>query len=519
MMTSDLTATAVDSSAMLGLVARLHQLLTDDDHLVGVPAVPTVYPDSRLRFDGPLDVAGANTLAEFSELLNRIPTFPVWSSTAIVHLWDVYGEILAADLAQSSLTSEEQHSYEAATAYLYETGANGSVPSAALRDYRSARQTWLQADVDYRQAQQAASMSADPNVRDQWTRVDEPRLRQVRDDAFTAWQTTGHKDQVEDALRELAELASKSPSATWKRHRDTFSPNLPDQYSTAPNGVRYAPTFYAPASTLDAPWSHAVLPRDVLLALVGQAPPEVTAALGGAIDDSVQSLAFDYSVVSVVRPWLDPFMELAGSRGWRLPDGAAPLSDGGDPPRGRCPAYVESVALARNLQITRRSSDPEVVSSGETALKGTWIMDLDNGVQGGDMFEGDIWWEQLTETSAQMTPGRRATIVNLGVTDFDGIGLNQLEPLVYGTTPIPGNPDASNQLIDGDVFAVMTSEGNFAKVLVVKYGYNMLIRWTTFRWSKPADTQSTTKPEDIYLAAFVCRRLPKCPDPDPSLSW
>lgn len=44
----------------------------------------------------------------------------------------------------------------------------------------------------------------------------------------------------------VAAVASKSPAATWKRHRDTFSPNLPDQFSTAPNGVRYAPTFYAP---------------------------------------------------------------------------------------------------------------------------------------------------------------------------------------------------------------------------------------------------------------------------------
>lgn len=518
-MSDETHATSVDSSAMLGLAARLHQLLTDDEHLVGAPAVPNVYPSGRLRFDEPLDVSQANTLAEFSELVNRIPTQPEWSPTAITHLWDVYGQILAADLARSSLTSEEQKTYDEATAFLYETGANGSTPSAALLEYRAAQQTWLQADIAYRQAEQAASMSADPAVRDQWTKVDEPRLRQARDDALTAWQTTGHKNQVEDALREISELASKSPAATWKRHRDTFSPNLPDQFSTAPNGVRYAPTFYAPRGALDSPWSRAVLPRDVLLASVAQAPPEIVAALGGGVADSVQSLAFDYCVVSLVRPWLDPFMELVASRGWRLPAGTTPLSDGGDPPQGTCPTYVESVALARNIDITRRSSSPEVVSSGETALKGTWIMDLDTGVQGGDLFEGDIWWEQLTETSARMTPGRRARITNLGVTDYDGLGLDRLEPLAYGDTPIPGDPGGNNELVDGDVFAVMTSEGNFAKVLVVKYGYNMLIRWTTYKWTAPAETDTTTGPDDVYLAAFVCRRLPLCPNPDPSLSW
>lgn len=195
---------------------------------------------------------------------------------------------------------------------------------------------------------------------------------------------------------------------------------------------------------MDSPWSRAVLPRDVLLASVAQAPPELAAALGGAIADSVQALAFDYCVVSVVRPWLDPFMELVGSRGWKLPAGAAPLSDGGDPPLGNCPAYVESVALARNIEITRRSADAEVVSSGETALKGTWVMDLDNGTQGGDLFEGDIWWEQLTETSAQMTPGRRARIVNLGVTDFDSLGLDRLEPLAYGGDGVKKGPAAGS---------------------------------------------------------------------------
>ena len=32
----------------------------------------------------------------------------------------------------------------------------------------------------------------------------------------------------------------------------------------------------------------------------------------------------------------------------------------------------------------------------------------------------------------------------------------------------------------GDVFAVRTAEGNYAKVLVVAYGYNMEIQWVTY---------------------------------------
>lgn len=57
-----------------------------------------------------------------------------------------------------------------------------------------------------------------------------------------------------------------------------------------------------------------------------------------------------------------------------------------------------------------------------------------------------------------------------------------------------------------------------AKVLVVKYGYNMLIRWVTYRWSAPREDRGVTGPDDVFLAAFVCRRLPRSPDPDPGLT-
>jgi hypothetical protein len=517
---SSAAATSLDASVLLGLGLRLRQLLADADHLVAVPVVPTVYPDSRLRFDGPLDAAGANTFAEFSELVNRVPTQPVWSPGLSRHLWDIYGEILDADLAQSSLTTGEQQRYAAASAFLYDATANGgSAASPALQAYRSARDAWLQASIAYRQAQQAASMSSDQAVRDNWTQVDEPRLRQTRDEAMTVWQTAGQKNEVEDALREVSELTSKSPSATWKRHRDTFSPDLPDQFATAPNGTRYAPTFYTPSGALDSPWSRVLLSRDELLALVSQGPNEVTSRLGGGIDDATRSVAFDYYVVSLVRPWLDPFLELAGSRAWRLSENTEAFSDGADPPHGRCTSYVESVVFARNIDAVRREASVGVVSSGDCVLKGTWVLDLDNGVQGSDMFNGDIWWEQLTQTTAQMTPGERARIVNIGPGNYDALGLAQLEPLTYGATPIPGNSEGENQLIDGDVFAVMTSEGNFAKVLVVKYGYNMLIRWTTYKWSTPADQHHATNSNDIYVAGYVCHLLPKCPNPDSSLTW
>jgi len=121
------------------------------------------------------------------------------------------------------------------------------------------------------------------------------------------------------------------------------------------------------------------------------------------------------------------------------------------------------------------------VSSGTTVLQGTATFDLDTGTQHTGTPPGDLWWEQQTATVRDMKPMAGAKIVNLGHIDFNAITAAQLQGLPYGTAAIPGNPDATNQLTDGDVFAVLTNAGYYAKVQVLHYDYNMTIRWATYQ--------------------------------------
>ena len=146
-----------------------------------------------------------------------------------------------------------------------------------------------------------------------------------------------------------------------------------------------------------------------------------------------------------------------------------------------------------------------VVSKGTTVLKGTFTFDLDNGAQGGAGAGFDIWWEQVTAVARQMTPRNTGRIVNLGVysaSGFTAITAASLQSLSYGTTPIPGSNDASNKLVNGDVFAVLTSQGNFAKVRVVTYGYDMKIQWVTYRLNPAYLVLGTgyTQPEDVEVS-------------------
>lgn len=154
-----------------------------------------------------------------------------------------------------------------------------------------------------------------------------------------------------------------------------------------------------------------------------------------------------------------------------------------------------------------------VVSSGTTTLKGTWSLDLDTGTQSGPGTARDIWWEQQTAVARRMTPQNSAGILNLGVVDFNAITADGLAGLPYGATPIPGNNDATNQLVPGDCFAVRTNQGNFSKVKVLNYGYDLNIQWVTYRLNPAYAVLGTgyTNPEDVKvtadgLAAYVTER-------------
>ncbi len=147
---------------------------------------------------------------------------------------------------------------------------------------------------------------------------------------------------------------------------------------------------------------------------------------------------------------------------------------------------------------------PGVVSQGSILLKGTWVFDCETGALDGNLNgPGDIWWEQITAVNRQMRPVGGATIVNLGMVDFASVTPYILQAKSYGSVPIPGNDDPSNQLKTGTVFAVRTNAGNIAKIKVSQYGYNMQIDWVTYKIASAYQSIGTgyTNPEDIAVFA------------------
>ena len=143
------------------------------------------------------------------------------------------------------------------------------------------------------------------------------------------------------------------------------------------------------------------------------------------------------------------------------------------------------VAIAKSSEVPSSAS---IVSSGTATIRGTWTFNLETGVEGGN---GDLFWQQETRVIRNMVPRNKALIAQLGKVDFDSLTLTQLQKLSYGKTPINGNDDASNQLVNGTVFAVRTNSGHYAKVKVLEYGYNLKIQWVTYQASASTGERTT----------------------------
>ncbi len=216
-----------------------------------------------------------------------------------------------------------------------------------------------------------------------------------------------------------------------------------------------------------------------------------------------------------------------------------------------------SAKVAIPLSETAATSGT-IVSSGTGTLRGTWMFSFDSGVEGST---GDVWWEQETNVLRKLVPRGTAQIVSLGIRDFDAITAAELQSLSYGTAAIDGtviqwhrgplnqptsmfkkadpeelrlnpkvNPNVfrksaisnfrpiegtsmrrppividdddptegrSNSLTNGNVFAVRTNSGNFAKVQVLSYGYDLQVQWVTYRPQIEPQFREVTRVLDV----------------------
>ena len=122
--------------------------------------------------------------------------------------------------------------------------------------------------------------------------------------------------------------------------------------------------------------------------------------------------------------------------------------------------------------------DAKVVSSGFGTIPADSLFDVDTGKRPPAGGRGaDLTWQRPPpDWRMAPAPQTNATLAHIGVVDFDSIDAERLSRLSYAPTPIP-----LNQLENGNVFAVRSADGNFAKIRVFALAVEIGIQWVTYR--------------------------------------
>ena len=473
----------MDSRVTLALMAKARLVFEQPDTALSFPVPPFALSAGHLRAAGGelADPKDKGAAYEFARLVNQCPTLPIWTPAADVMLWTLCDDILnrSGQVAQVERSAEDEAAFHAAEQVLFTVDAQGlRTLSPRAKLYAQYRDSWFTLQGACRARRIAAeSPTATDAVKAAWTQ-DEPALRREIETLEKDWRSQGFRSEVESAQATLDMLGSRGPSLQWDRWTQNFRSFL-DSRTDAASEARFCPTTYTPANVVDsAGWIDFVISGAEFQHLIGEAPPPLRARLDpSGTGPAVSRVSFASTTVGVTRPWID--MGIFRADFWRFADGNRVLSDGGSPPRGEWPAYVAGLVLARHVVVDSAPQPHTPAGTGPTRVGGAVVRDHRTGgarglpVRGGPAV-------QVRRRGRRPVPFERRILV---------------PPRRQIVAPAP-------------------------------QALAMLHATQVTRLDRPVAavaglTQSPAKPtparDEVYILAFICRTLPKCPNPDPKL--
>ncbi|HEX4962019.1 MAG TPA: hypothetical protein VF173_14370 [Thermoanaerobaculia bacterium] len=488
----------MDALAWLALMTKAKLVFESPDTFMSFPALsPVSYTADQLTFgafDSPA-VAERLVYSEFARLVNALPTGTIFD-LGEKFLWDTYASVLrTAILAQSLPTEAEEAAYQQAIAFL--TGKDGFGESPQRLAYKQFRDVWFQAVQSYKTEQSTAAAATDPAVRTQWKETTEPRLRAAVEQARADWEAKGYKGAVEQAQQVQQTYAARSPQLMWHTWSSSFDPDL--DLLTDPNQQPFAPTSFVPADVFAQEWPTFTITREEIAHLVSQAPQELKEIFAPEGSQStLDHLSFEYRSVALARPWFR--REVFDARCWRLPEGSPPLSDGAEPPQGTWPAYIAALVFVRNIQVTMHTDHaaappqpiralPALQFVMQPRLAGMATMRLAPVAAAPPPVIKPANVQMLSNVT--MRPVLRAAVVQPAPQLRGALVRDHRLPVPPGAVlpPVRPAPAAPTPVVPAPAAP------------------------------PPPPVPAADPRKDVSVLAFLCKRLPKTPDPDESLSW
>lgn len=481
----------MDALVQLALIEKVKRVFSDDASvMLSFPLLaPLSFTEAEFTaLSAPQTPADFAVAADFARAVNFLPMDMVASSTERM-LWDVFEDVLKR--AEVAAAESQAGDSTAASSLLYDLAPDGTRPeSEAFKRYRQYRDAWFVARENYGSHKLTGELSEDPEVRRRWVEIEEPELRAAQDAAMTDWDTLGDRVEIEVAIEADREAALRSPRLRWDEWRNGFNPDTDLVHET--NGGQYAPTGLSPRDfATEGDWLLFELSSGEMAALVAEAPEQFKTVLGGNMGSRFERVSFEYRSVAINRPWFHPAVLI--SQIWRTSDPELMLSDGADPPTGVCPAYATAIVFMRNLKVVERGGDAEHPFSD---LRFTLNPNT---------------FTKRRELQARVRFSRDANVAVEATPSVDASALNKRAFL----------------RLRNNSFSVSAQNPKTTRAIELQAAAGILIDPKVIGTSPPPPTPppvpapapAPARADEISILAFICKRLPKAPDPAPTLNW
>lgn len=506
--------TALDSRAVLGLLAKAHRMFSGDGVTLSFPLGAPVSFDAEAfaAAMGPApDAAGHALLAEFSTMMNWVPEGVVWPPAEPRRLDDIVRYVVSqATWATGTRTPEEEARCAAARALV-------AMDNPLMREYLALKDAWIRSREQLRNT------------------PDDLAAQEAEQRANAALVACPQREAIEQALDDLVALDERAPHRTreeLQRRIDVGTGTFDD-----PSGGRFSPARPLPKEVVQAPaWDTVHLDRAALDELAAQAPPELAERLQTSGEDPVVSVSFEYASAQIHRQWLDDAM--FALRCWRFEDDDRLLSDGGVPPTGDCPSYVRAIVLARNVTVTMTAppasgGEPAPEPSGplrflvpvQADLLATEAIVRDHREVRDDRYLVPIQLEALQLEPVQVEPLQVEPVqpdpaVEVATLDVSGMLARRAEltPRISDAIRLESTMEVATEGIGGRVGELLAVEAEASPDFGLEYVPVPTLPAPAPE-PEPGLVTRSTPPGSLMLLALICKAVGRSPDPDPDFDW
>jgi len=116
----------------------------------------------------------------------------------------------------------------------------------------------------------------------------------------------------------------------------------------------------------------------------------------------------------------------------------------------------------------------------------------------------DLLWDQASIGKRELEPKNGAQLKLLTGVNFNTLSFSDLKAVSYGTTPINGNDDSSNQIKPGTIIAARNAAGHFTKMRVTKSGADLILS-EVVTYQRPVKISGLTEADSANRADWSVR--------------